>query len=203
MSSFRGVCTVLASAVILLPQQFWLVAASQVATAIAGAAIGPAVNGITLGIVRQTGFNRQIGHNQAFNHAGNVVGAGLSGLLGWIFGLPAVFWLAAVSGILSIVSVLTIPADAIDNRVNNLPTGLIAGATVQNAHVPDQITRAVLIGVDLGPDLSVTGSLATILWLTALRREGQAIGAGTFLKLGIVVTPPALLLAIGAALLVR
>lgn len=111
-----GICTVLASAVILLSQQFWLVAASQVATAIAGAAIGPAVNGITLGIVRQSGFNRQVGHNQAFNHAGNVAGAGLSGLLGWLFGLRAVFWLAAVFGILSIVSVLAIPADAIDNR---------------------------------------------------------------------------------------
>jgi MFS family permease len=111
-----GICTVLASAVILISQYFWLVAASQVATAIAGAAIGPAVNGITLGIVRQAGFNRQIGHNQAFNHAGNVAGAGLSGLLGWTFGLPAVFWLAAVFGVLSIVSVLMIPSDAIDNR---------------------------------------------------------------------------------------
>jgi len=89
------------------------------------------------------------------------------------------------------------------NLINNLPTGLIAGGAVQNAHVPDQITRAVLIGVDLGPNLSVTGSLATILWLTALRREGQAVGARTFLKLGIIVMPPALLLAIGAALLVN
>jgi arsenical pump membrane protein len=89
------------------------------------------------------------------------------------------------------------------NLVNNLPTGLIAGDAVQNAQVPNQITRAVLIGVDLGPNLSVTGSLATILWLTALRREGQTVGAGTFLKLGIVVMPPALLLAIGAALLSR
>ena len=87
------------------------------------------------------------------------------------------------------------------NLVNNLPTGLIAGAAVQNAHVPQEITRAVLIGVDLGPNLSVTGSLATILWLTALRREGQSVGAVAFLKLGIIVMPPALLLAIGAALL--
>jgi len=46
---------------------------SQVATAIAGAAIGPAVSGITLGMVRQAGFNRQTGHNQALNHAGNMV----------------------------------------------------------------------------------------------------------------------------------
>lgn len=87
------------------------------------------------------------------------------------------------------------------NLINNLPTGLIAGNAVQNAHVPEQITRAVLIGVDIGPNLSVTGSLATILWLTALRREGQTVGPGTFLKLGIVVMPPALILAIGTALL--
>ena len=112
-----GVCTVLASAVILLSQNFWLVAVSQIATAIAGAAIGPAVSGITLGIVRQSGFNRQVGHNQAFNHAGNMVGAGLSGLLGWMFGLTAVFWLAAVFAVLSIISVLLIPRDAIDDRV--------------------------------------------------------------------------------------
>jgi arsenical pump membrane protein len=89
------------------------------------------------------------------------------------------------------------------NLMNNLPVGLIAGSAVQNAHLSDQVARAVLIGVDLGPNLSVTGSLATILWLTALRREGQSVGAGAFLRLGILVMPPALVLAIGAALLVR
>lgn len=111
-----GVCVILASAIVLLSQNFWLVSISQIATAIAGAAIGPAVSGITLGIVRQAGFNRQNGRNQAFNHAGNMVGAGLSGLLGWKFGLTAVFWLAAIFGILSIISVLMIPSDAIDNN---------------------------------------------------------------------------------------
>ncbi|TWB90639.1 putative MFS family arabinose efflux permease [Bradyrhizobium macuxiense] len=110
-----GICTVIASGIVLLSQQFWLVAASQVATAIAGAAIGPAVAGITLGIVRQVGFNRQIGRNQAFNHAGNMVGAGLSGLVGWFYGFTAVFWLAAFFGVLSIMSVLMIPSDAIDD----------------------------------------------------------------------------------------
>lgn len=110
-----GICTVLASGLVLLSQQFWLVAASQVATAIASAAIGPAVAGITLGIVRQVGFNRQVGRNQAFNHAGNMVGAGLSGLVGWLYGFTAVFWLAALFGVLSIVSVLMIPGDVIDD----------------------------------------------------------------------------------------
>jgi MFS family permease len=111
-----GVCTVLASMIILLSQNFLLVAGSQVATAIAGAAIGPAVSGMTLGIVRQASFNRQNRRNQAFNHAGNMVGAGLSGLLGWKFGLTEVFWLAAVFGVLSIISVLMIPGGAIDDR---------------------------------------------------------------------------------------
>jgi arsenical pump membrane protein len=104
----------------------------------------------------------------------------------------SVIWAAWGAGIVVAVA---------SNLINNLPTGLIAGAAVQNAHVPDQITRAILIGVDLGPNLSVTGSLATILWLTALRREDQTVGALAFLKLGIIVMPPTLLVAIGAALL--
>ncbi len=89
------------------------------------------------------------------------------------------------------------------NLMNNLPAGLIAGTAVQSAHVPDQVTSAILIGVDLGPNLSVTGSLATILWLTALRREGQSVSAWTFLKLGFLVMPPALVLALGAGFIFR
>ena len=82
------------------------------------------------------------------------------------------------------------------NLVNNLPAGLVAGRVVEIADVPEHVRSAVLIGVDLGPNLSVTGSLATILWLTALRREGLNVSAGTFLKLGFLVMPPALLLAL-------
>lgn len=111
-----GICTVLASAVILASQSFWAVTASQVATAVAGAAIGPAVTGITLGMFKQQGFNHQNGINQAYNHAGNAVGAGLSGLLGWRFGLPAVFWLAVAFAVASIVSVVLIPGRAIDDE---------------------------------------------------------------------------------------
>ncbi|WP_349644653.1 MULTISPECIES: MFS transporter [unclassified Bradyrhizobium] len=110
-----GICAVLASGIVLLSQHPAVVTLSQVASAIAGAAIGPAVTGITLGIVRQRGFNRQNGRNQAFNHAGNMVGAGLSGLLGWLYGFAAVFWLAALFGALSIACVLMIPRAAIDD----------------------------------------------------------------------------------------
>ena len=85
------------------------------------------------------------------------------------------------------------------NLVNNLPLGLVAGRVVEIAKVPEHVRSAVLIGIDLGPNLSVTGSLATILWLYALRREGQDVGAWMFLKLGALVMPPALLLAIAGA----
>ncbi len=90
----------------------------------------------------------------------------------------------------------------LSNLVNNLPAGLFAGSAVQAAHVPDSIAGAVLIGVDLGPNLSVTGSLATILWLAALRREGLHIGALAFLKIGAVVMLPALILSLAALALI-
>jgi arsenical pump membrane protein len=87
------------------------------------------------------------------------------------------------------------------NLINNLPAGLMAASAVQTAQASEHVTRAMLIGVDLGPNLSVTGSLATILWLAALRREGLSVGFGAFLKIGIVVMPPSLVLAIVTALL--
>jgi arsenical pump membrane protein len=82
------------------------------------------------------------------------------------------------------------------NVVNNLPLGLIAGSVSTGAQLSPHVTGALLIGVDLGPNLSVTGSLATILWLVALRREGQAVSGWKFLKLGCLVMPPALLAAL-------
>lgn len=84
------------------------------------------------------------------------------------------------------------------NLINNLPAGLITGTVVQASQVPDLIKSALLIGIDLGPNLSVTGSLATILWLVALRREGQHVSAWTFLKLGIPVMTTALLCTLAA-----
>jgi len=90
----------------------------------------------------------------------------------------------------------------VSNLMNNLPAGLIASAAISQAQPPKTVVDALLIGVDLGPNLSITGSLATILWLTAIRREGEDVGFFRFLKVGALVMPPALILAIGARLLV-
>jgi arsenical pump membrane protein len=82
------------------------------------------------------------------------------------------------------------------NVFNNLPLGLLAGSVATNAHLSPHVTGAMLIGVDLGPNLSVTGSLATILWLVALRREGQAVSAWDFLRQGCLVMPSALIVSL-------
>ena len=87
-----------------------------------------------------------------------------------------------------------------DNIANNLPVGLVAGSFAGQDHLPPSVIGAMLIGVDLGPNLSVTGSLATILWLVALRREELDVSTLHFLKLGLVVMPPALLAALAAVI---
>lgn len=88
-----------------------------------------------------------------------------------------------------------------NNLVNNLPLGLIAGGTLHEAHTHGLIANSVLIGIDLGPNLSVTGSLATILWLLALRKEQLDVSFWKFLKVGALAMPIALLLATGGAIL--
>ncbi|MDR6643543.1 MFS family permease [Luteibacter sp. 1214] len=111
-----SICTVIASCIVWYAHSFPMVVLSQVATAIAGALLGPAIAGVTLGMARARGFDRQFGRNQVANHAGNVVGAGVSGFIGWRFGFGGVFLVAGVFGVLAVVSTLLIPADAIDHR---------------------------------------------------------------------------------------
>ena len=88
------------------------------------------------------------------------------------------------------------------NLMNNLPAGLIASTAVAQAQPPRLIVDGLLIGVDLGPNLSITGSLATILWLQAIRREGKDVGFWRFLKVGAVTMLPALAAALGVRLLI-
>lgn len=90
-----------------------------------------------------------------------------------------------------------------NNILNNLPLGLIAGGTLAATHAHGLIANAVLIGVDLGPNLSVTGSLATILWLLALRKEDIQISAMDFLKVGAIAMPAALAASMAGAFLMH
>jgi len=106
---------VIGSAILFIIPNFAWVTVSQVATGIAGAAIGPAIAGVTLGLVHQRGFAHQLGRNEAFNHAGNVFAAIAAGVLGYLFGLGAVFVVMAAMAVASIGSAAAIKAHEIDH----------------------------------------------------------------------------------------
>lgn len=107
--------TTLASLALMVADGYPVVAASQILVAVSGAVLAPAVAGVTLGIARPQGFDRQFGRNQMANHAGNVAGAALAGWLGWHAGFDAVFALVGVFTLLAIASTLAIPGRAIDH----------------------------------------------------------------------------------------
>jgi arsenical pump membrane protein len=86
------------------------------------------------------------------------------------------------------------------NVVTNLPVGLDAGKYAGAAHPRAALSAAALVGVNVGPNLTVYGSLATLLWLAVLRRAGVAMTPWRFAGVGLVAAPPALL---AAALLAR
>ena len=102
--------------------------------------------------------------------------------------------------VLSVLGAAAVTA-VVSNLINNLPSGLIAGSSVAGLHGHEALRSAIAIGIDLGPNLSVTGSLATVLWLIALRREQIDVTAWTFLRAGALVMPPALVLAVLGVLL--
>ena len=88
------------------------------------------------------------------------------------------------------------------NIMNNLPATFVLTATI--GHVPDAALRGVLaygtiVGADLGPNITIVGSLSTMLWLLILRRRDVEVSALEFMKLGAPVT--LLLLACSAGLL--
>ena len=81
----------------------------------------------------------------------------------------------------------------LSDGMNDLPVGLMSGAAIRHSQETTVVAHATLIGVDLGPNLSVTGSLAAILWLIARRRENVEITAWEFFKIGIIAMPLALI----------
>jgi arsenical pump membrane protein len=112
---------------------------------------------------------------------GNGLGTALRPLLPTGTSLPALLAIAALAAVLA-------------NVCNNLPAVLVllpltapsgAGAVL-----------AVLLGVNIGPNLTYTGSLATLLWRRTLRRHGSAPDLGEFTRLGLATVPAGLVLAV-------
>ncbi|MGD0473375.1 MAG: SLC13 family permease [Candidatus Velthaea sp.] len=78
------------------------------------------------------------------------------------------------------------------NVLNNLPVAILSGNIVAHANA-SPLAYALIAGVDLGPNLTTTGSLATILWLAILRERGVEVRPLEYLRLGLSVVPAMLL----------
>ena len=93
-------------------------------------------------------------------------------------------------------------AAAACNLSNNLPVGLLASHALARANGGPMLQDMALIGVDLGPNLTVHASLATILWLAAIRRERLQMSDRRFLAAGVLVAPASLIPALAVRLLI-
>lgn len=79
--------------------------------------------------------------------------------------------------------------------MNNMPTIMVMDIAI--AHTGDTaLAYANILGSNLGPKMTPIGSLATLLWLHVLAKKGVKITWGEYMKVGLVITPPVLLVAL-------
>ncbi|HXJ24001.1 MAG TPA: ArsB/NhaD family transporter [Polyangia bacterium] len=81
---------------------------------------------------------------------------------------------------------------AASNLVNNLPATLAARSILEQAQAPQPMILAALVGADVGPNIAIVGSLATVLVLTVARTRGETVRARDLFRVGVLVTPLAL-----------
>ncbi len=116
-----------------------------------------------------------------------VVDNGLSDWLGALVpdgaSLPALLGTAALAAVLA-------------NVINNLPAVLVLLPLVEPTGAGAVL--AVLLGVNIGPNVTYAGSLATLLWRRTLHQHNHSVGLREFTRLGLLTVPPALALAVVA-----
>jgi arsenical pump membrane protein len=138
---------------------------------------------------------------------GRLVRAAEPAFLVFVLGLGVIVATAHANGLGSAVDAVLPTGDSLSemlliaalaavlaNLVNNLPATLIVLPVVAAAGTPALL--AALIGVNVGPNLTYAGSLATLLWRRVLRRmDADVDELGTFVRLGLLTVPPSLVAA--------
>ncbi|MGM1062878.1 SLC13 family permease [Saccharothrix sp. Mg75] len=114
-----------------------------------------------------------------------VVDNGLAGALA--HAVPTGPSLAALLGAAAVAAVLA-------NLINNLPAVLVLLPLAAAGGTPTVL--AVLIGVNLGPNLTYVGSLATLLWRRVLHHHDTPTDLGEFTRLGLLTVPASLVLSV-------
>jgi arsenical pump membrane protein len=142
-----------------------------------------------------------VGPREAFEHIGwstFVLLAGLfvlldgvarTGLVGLALGA---LHDAARDGPLATILAAAFGSALTSNVLNNLPIAIVSGAIAAHAG-SGPLSYALIAGVDLGPNLTTMGSLATILWLAVLRERGLEVSPLEYLRLGLSVVPAMLI----------
>ena len=123
-----------------------------------------------------------------------VYGLGNAGLTA--YGAQILTWLGRQGALVATLGTGFLSA-IVASIMNNMPSTLVGALAIDSAQVPiatrELMIYANIIGNDLGPKFTPIGSLATLLWLHVLAEKGYEISWGQYMKIGLIITPPVLL----------
>lgn len=126
-----------------------------------------------------------------------VYGVGQAGLTD--YGARGLEWLAQQGNTIATVGTGFLAAITA-SIMNNMPSTLVGALAIEHADISSQtellMVYANVIGNDLGPKFTPIGSLATLLWLHVLAGKGYRVSWGQYIKIGLLITPPVLLVSL-------